>query len=86
MSEIEETAMTSETIQDKKEESPTLPHSLKKGEINMTVVLMKMIEVIACLEGNITSERMEQSDDPSISIDCIIKGHAYDFSFSKAQF
>ena len=54
--------------------------------IDMTKVLIKMIGVIACFEGNITQEHMHQDNDPSISIDCVIDGHAYDFSFSKAHF
>ena len=54
--------------------------------IDMTKVLIKMIGVIACFEGGITHANMSQDNDPSISIDCVIDGHAYDFSFSKAHF
>ena len=89
MRETEKEAMVSETIQDKKEDSPILPHSLEdrpENYINMTEVLMKMVEVVACLEGHITHANMRQDNDPSVSLDCIIEGRAYDFSFSKSNF
>ena len=81
----ENTASASSSTSAESEESTTLK-DCPQNYINMTKVLMKMIGVIACFEGNITHANMNQGDDPSISVDCIIEGHAYDFSFSKAHF
>lgn len=68
-----------------------LPHSLKKSKledgpesyINMTKVLLKLLEVVACFDGKNIAVRMEQSADPHATIECMIDGHAYSVDFSK---
>lgn len=68
-----------------------LPHSLKKSKledgpesyINMTKVLLKLLEVVSCFDGKVTHARMEQSTDPCAEVECLIDGHAYSVEFSK---
>jgi len=76
---------------EKKSNEVILPHSLEKSKIedgpesyiNMTKVLLKLLEVVACFDGHITLGNFRQSDDPSISLECMIDGHAYSIDFSK---
>lgn len=95
MSEQKNTALNATNIQSGKEKlsEPTLPHSLEKSKIsledcpesyiNMTKVLLKLLEVVSCFDGKVTHARMEQSTDPCATVECLIDGHAYSVDFSK---
>ncbi|UZT82118.1 hypothetical protein [Caproicibacterium sp. BJN0003] len=95
MSEQKNTALNATNIQSGKEKpsEPTLPHSIKKSKIsledcpenyiNMTKALLKLIEVVSCFDGKVTSSRMEQSTEPYATVECLIDGHAYSVDFSK---
>ena len=76
---------------EKKSNEVILPHSLEKSKIedgpesyiNMTKVLLKLLEVVACFDGRNITVRMEQNSDPHATIECMIDGHAYSVDFSK---